>query len=314
MIKGIVIYYSQTGNTKKIAKAIHRGMNQTEGKHDIARLKDVNPRELTDYDLIGLGSPVIHARELPNVTQFINSMKELDGKHAFAFCTHGAIPGYYLARVVPAMIQRGGLTVIGWKDWFTAAYHPIIPKPYFTDGHPDATDLKEAEDFGREMVGRSKKISLGETQLIPTLEKGKEYDERYFPVPDSFAVAGDEFKRLVIQRNFTINAEKCNYPKCTHCMDNCPTQAINLSVSPPVFDKDCDSCFLCEQTCPTGAIEFDYEPLDEGHKPLNVSVLKRSVDNFEAKGLFRRLVPDEKIGWDDSFWRIKKPPRFKIDY
>jgi ferredoxin len=314
MIKGIVIYYSQTGNTKKIARAIHTGMNQGEVQCDIARLKDVNPRELTGYDLIGLGSPVIHARELPNVTQFISSIKGLDGKHAFAFCTHGAIPGYYLARVVPAMIQRGGLTVIGWKDWFTAAFHPIIPKPYFTDGHPDAIDLKEAEDFGKEMVERSLKISLGETQLIPTLEKGKAYDEKYFPVPDSFAVAGDEFKRLVIQRNFTINAEKCNYPKCTHCMDNCPTQAINLHVSPPVFDKDCDSCFLCEQTCPTGAIEFDYEPLDEGHKSLNVSVLKRSVDTFEAKGLFRRLVPDEKIGWDDSFWRIKKPPRFKIDY
>jgi flavodoxin/ferredoxin len=314
MIKGIVIYYSQTGNTKKIARAIHNGMNQGEAQCDIARLKDVNPRELTGYDLIGLGSPVIHARELPNVTQFISSIKGLDGKHAFAFCTHGAIPGYYLARVVPAMIQRGGLTVIGWKDWFTAAYHPIIPKPYFTDGHPDALDLKEAEDFGKEMVERSLKISLGETQLIPTLEKGKAYDERYFPVPDSFAVAGDEFKRLVIQRNFTINAETCNYPKCTHCMDNCPTRAINLHVSPPVFDKDCDSCFLCEQTCPTGAIEFDYEPLDEGHKTLNVSVLKRSVDTFEAKGLFRRLVPDEKIGWDDSFWRIKKPPRFKIDY
>jgi flavodoxin/ferredoxin len=314
MIKGIVIYYSQTGSTKKIAHAIHNGMNRAEGQCDIARLKDVNPRELTNYDLIGLGSPVIHARELPNVTQFINSMKSLDGKHAFAFCTHGAIPGYYLARVVPAMIQRGGLTVIGWKDWFTAAYHPIIPKPYFTDGHPDAIDIKEAEDFGKEMVERSKKISLGETQLIPTLEKGKEYDERYFPVPDSFAVAGDEFKRMVIQRNFTINEEKCNYPKCTHCMDNCPTQAIELSVSPPVFDKDCDSCFLCEQTCPKGAIEFDYEPLDDSHKPLNVSVLKRSVDSFEEKGLFRRLVPDEDIGWDKSFWRIKKPPRFKIDY
>ena len=30
MIKGIVIYYSQTGNTKKIAQAIHTGMNQGE--------------------------------------------------------------------------------------------------------------------------------------------------------------------------------------------------------------------------------------------------------------------------------------------
>ena len=178
MIKSIVIYYSQTGNTKKIAQAIHAGISQLGEQCDIARLRDVDPRNLAGYDLIGLGSPVIHARELPNVTYFINFMKSVDGKHAFAFCTHGATPGYYLARVVPALIQRG-LTVIGWKDWFCSAYHPVIPKPYFTDGHPDAIDLREAEDFGREMVDRSRRISLGETDLIPTLPKGTEYDERY---------------------------------------------------------------------------------------------------------------------------------------
>ena len=68
MIKSIVIYYSQTGNTKKIAQAIHAGMSQLEEQCDIARLKDIDPRNLAGYDLIGLGSPVIHARELPNVT------------------------------------------------------------------------------------------------------------------------------------------------------------------------------------------------------------------------------------------------------
>jgi ferredoxin len=311
MIKSIVIYYSQTGNTKKIAQSIHVGISKQGEQCEIARLRDVDPLGLAGYDLIGLGSPVIHSRELPNVTHFLNSMKSVDGKHAFAFCTHGAIPGYYLARVVPAMIQKG-LIVIGWRDWFCSAYHPIIPKPYFTDGHPDAIDLKEAEEFGREMVERNRKISLGETDLIPTFPRGREYDERYFPVPDSFSLAGDEFKKLVIRKNFKVNAEKCNYPRCTHCIDNCPTSAIDLSVSPPIFDKDCDNCFLCEQTCPKGAIEFDYEPLDHSHKPLNISVLQKSVDTFEAKGLFRRLVPNEDIGWDNSFWRNKKP-RFKID-
>ena len=313
MIKSIVIYYSQSGNTKKMAQAIHAGISKHGEQCEIARLRDVDPRDLTSYNLIGLGSPVIHSRELPNVTKFISSMKSVDGKHAFAFCTHGAIPGYYLARVVPAMIQKG-LTVIGWKDWFCSAYHPVIPKPYFTDGHPDAIDLKEAEDFGKEMVERSRKISLGETNLIPTLPKGKEYDERYFPVPDSFSIAGNEFKKWVIRKSFKVDAEKCKYPRCTHCIDNCPTGAIDFSVSPPVFDKDCDSCFLCEQSCPQGAIEFDYyEPLEISHRPLNIAVLQRSVDVFEAKGLFRRLVPNEKIGWDTPFWKSKKPPRFKID-
>ena len=57
-MKSIVIYYSQTGNTKKIAQAIHAGISQTKSTCDIARLKDVNPSNLRDYDLIGLGSSV----------------------------------------------------------------------------------------------------------------------------------------------------------------------------------------------------------------------------------------------------------------
>jgi flavodoxin/ferredoxin len=311
-MKCIIIYYSQTGNTKKIAKAIYAGVRRAADHSDIARLKDINPKDLMDYDLIGLGSPVFHCREHTNVRHFINSMKSLDGKHAFAFCTHGTLPAYYFAEVIPAMIQRAGLIVIGWDDWFGSGYHPILPKPYFTDGHPDEIDLKEAEDFGKEMVERSKRISLGETQLIPILPKGSEYYKRYFPVSDSFSEPFGELE-LIHHVDFKINLKKCNYPKCTHCVDNCPTNAINMSISPPVFSKDCEVCFLCEQTCPYGAIECDYELSQNARNPLNASLLQQSRDMWEERGSFRRLIADDDIGWDTPLWKYKKP-RFKIDY
>ena len=41
--------------------------------------------------------------------------------------------------------------------------------PYYTAGHPDEIDLREAEEFGREMVERSRRISAGETKLIPAM-------------------------------------------------------------------------------------------------------------------------------------------------
>ena len=306
MIKSIVVYYSQSGNTKKIAQAIHEGISKQGEPCEIARLRDVDPLDLAKYDLIGLGSPVIHARELPNVTYFINYMKGLDGRHAFAFCTHGTDPGFYIARIVPALIQRG-LTVIGWNDWFGAAYVPMLPKPYFTDGHPDAIDLKEAEEFGREMVERSRRISLGEMGLILTLPKGKEYDELYRPINE----VPRFFQRKLNRVEFKVNAEKCKYPKCHHCIDYCPTGSIDLSVSPPIFDRGCDRCWLCEQTCPQGAIEYDWEPLAKEHVPLTKRDLQKAIDIFEAQGRFRRLVPLENIGWDTHFWTFKKP-RFKI--
>lgn len=324
-MKGIVIYHSITGNTKKIAQAIYAGMRQTGEACSIAKIKDITLQDLSSYDLIGLGSPVMYFRELHNVTNFIESMRNVEGKHSFAFCTHGTIPGGYFARTVPAMTQRG-LTVIGWNDWFGNVYFPCIPKPYFTDGHPDDIDLEEAEEFGRAMMERSRRIHKGETQLIPTLPRGKEYDEMYNPlmaqrqsenkVPDLKQLEENKERQKkftnTLSLEFKVNKQKCHYPKCTMCVDNCPMNAIDFSISPPMFNKDCDRCFLCEMACPWGAIEYDFEPLQKMHevKP-GESMLQKSLEIFEARGRFRRLVPLDKIGWDNTLYKIKKP-RYKI--
>jgi flavodoxin/NAD-dependent dihydropyrimidine dehydrogenase PreA subunit len=318
-MKSIVIYYSQSGNTKKVAEAIHRGMSQTGEQCDIVPLRDINPRNLVDYDLIGLGSPVMSLTEPRNVSFFIEDrMESVEGKHAFTFCTHGCLPTHYLSSVVPKLQQRG-LTVIGWNDWFGSVVYPVVPIPYFTDGHPDEIDLKEAGDFGREMVERSRRIYQGETDLIPQFPRGKEYDEIYdppelrAPLIEIFKNCDDTLKRL----EFKVNPERCNYPKCTHCIDNCPTGSILFTGSPPNLSLKCVSevrykCFLCEQTCPQGAIEVDYESYKKAHDPMVASWFVKTLEHFEKIGRFRRLVPVEDVGWDTPYWKTKKPPRFKI--
>ena len=110
-MKSILIYYTMTGNTKTMAEAIHRGMSESGEQCDIVRLQEAYVKDLSGYDLIGLGSPIINQKERPIVMNFIEGMEGVEGKHAFAFNTHGASPCRYLARVVPAMEQRG-LTMI----------------------------------------------------------------------------------------------------------------------------------------------------------------------------------------------------------
>jgi len=306
-LKSIVIYHSFTGNTKKIAEAIHSGIRRVNGSCDISDIRKVTTNNLSGYDLIGLGSPVMNQRELYNVTNFIeNIMKGVDGKHAFAFCTHGALPGRYLQRVVPALKQRG-LTVIGWNDWFGGCYYPGIPKPYFTDGHPDEIDLKEAEDFGAEMAERSRKVYSGDNSVIPEFPRGSKYDELYDPdpMPPPEVMKGFRIAQAIVL-DYRVNKDKCKYPKCTVCIDNCPMGSIDFTVDPPLFNINCDKCFLCEQSCPNGAIEVDWEPFHKAHFPM-IEHLQRSLDIFEKRGKFRRLVPLEKIGWNNFFWQLKHP-------
>ena len=45
-MKSIIIYYSLTGNTRKIAKAIYQGVSEVSEKCDIAKMKEVIQRKI----------------------------------------------------------------------------------------------------------------------------------------------------------------------------------------------------------------------------------------------------------------------------
>ena len=304
-MKSIVIYFSQTGSTKKVAYAIRKGMSQLIEQCNIAPLKEVAPQDLERYDLIGLGSPVWQA-EPPNIRLFINSLPYSPGKHIFSFCTHGCGGKTYFPSVVKLLKERG-FTAIGTRDWYGSVHIPCFPKPYLTDGHPDEVDLKEAEEFGREMVEVSQRISAGETQLIPPVPEMPPPPPPPSNPPDPNRSAHGEKK---------YDRDKCTYPKCHICIDNCPMDCIDLSVPEPTIPRDCKGgCVFCALICPTGAIYSDIDDLEYGLEVLhsNIWIFEQDLVEAEAAGHFRRLVPLEKVGWDTPYYKVyNKHPRYKI--
>jgi Fe-S-cluster-containing hydrogenase component 2/flavodoxin len=391
-MKGIVIYYSATGSTAKIAKAMHRGMKEVM-ECDIASIKKAGPKSLTQYDVIALGAPIWYFREPANVRLFIYTLPNPDGKLCIPFCTHGASPTGFFWSMVP-MLRKKGLTIIGYNSWYGSVYQVLhAPKPYLTDGHPDEIDLKEAENFGREMAKRALRIEAGERDLIPKLPKGPNADSlwrshgifRNFPPPPP--KPGEPMrpppplKESPAKR--TVNMEKCTYPTCTLCIDACPVNAIDFTKEPVVFRKSCLNCALCDKMCPQLAIEVDAETMQnrtqrrinmekctyptctlcvdhcpmhsidfsvtppvikpncEGddlcwvicpHDAVEITnldstharlVMREEMKNnhpfikllaeAEAKGRFRRLVPLDKVGWDNIIYKNPKHPRLVIE-
>jgi len=205
------------------------------------------------------------------------------------------MPRRFFPNVV-RLLKKRGLIVIGTRDWYGSVNHPLLPKPYFTDGHPDEADLKEAEDFGREMVEVSRRISAGETELIPPLP----------PMPPRRTSKRPLF-------HLKLNTKKCRYPECRLCMDHCRLKVIDLSVSPPVFPKKCQPCYFCEMICPEGAIEADYESdakLETGRARRKFT---EALDQAEAAGRVRRLVPKEDIGWNTPYYKVySNHPRYVL--
>jgi uncharacterized Fe-S center protein len=81
------------------------------------------------------------------------------------------------------------------------------------------------------------------------------------------------------------NPEKCLYPKCSKCMDNCPTRSIDLTDSPKINYNTCGPCmvFLCEQLCPTGAMEVNWDIADNIMNTMT-SILKGLPSQWRNTG------------------------------
>ena len=114
--------------------------------------------------------------------------------------------------------------------------------------------------------------------------------------------------------------EKCAYPKCRLCEDNCLMEYIDLSTDPPKFSSEgdrCDmwmGCTFCEMICPTGAISCNWEEILAETAGLGdlmgYNPLERAAEEAEATGRLRRLVHRETKG---PFVMVhKKRPRFKL--
>ncbi|MBN1980791.1 MAG: NAD(P)H-dependent oxidoreductase [Chitinivibrionales bacterium] len=97
MAKGLVIYYSRSGNTKAMAAAVADAMN----KHGLAtkckNVTDTQVDELLDADAIVVGSPTYYGRAAgPIATLFDDSVSKhgkLDGKIGAAFSSSANIGG-----------------------------------------------------------------------------------------------------------------------------------------------------------------------------------------------------------------------------
>jgi ferredoxin len=174
-LKAVIVYYSATGCTARIAKAIHRGMS-SQMSCDLLKLKKADPKKMAQYDVVGIGGPIWFYRDTANLKLFIHKMPDMGGRQSFLFCTHGTEPKGFFASLWDTLSKRN-VTLIGWNDWFGGVYQVLhAPKPYLTDGHPDAIDLAEAEAFGWEMAERAKRISAGENNVAPDIPQGAGID------------------------------------------------------------------------------------------------------------------------------------------
>lgn len=131
----LIIYWSGTGNTEKVANAIRKGMERVGLKPTIKRIEDAKSEELLDYDFVCLGSPSHMFLPAEPVLRFIREKitdyakrgfikpcaPKVPGKYAVVFCTYSG-PHTGIDEAIPAgkhmrqFLEHIGFEVIA--EWY----------------------------------------------------------------------------------------------------------------------------------------------------------------------------------------------------
>lgn len=157
MLKGIVIYYSRSGNTKKMAEMIAQAMNDAGLATKCTSVNEVEVEELLEYDAIVIGSPTYYGQMAGPIKQFFDNTVsmhgKLDGKVGAAFTSSANVGGgneTTIMGITEAMIIAG-LIIQG--DPQGDHYGPV------SIGKPDERVRKQCQRRGRRIAELTKKLA-----------------------------------------------------------------------------------------------------------------------------------------------------------
>jgi flavodoxin I len=162
-MKALVTYYSQTGNTEKIARAIYEAIHF---EKELLPVQDVT--SVQGYDIIFAGFPV-QAHSVP--AAFLPFFKKLSvGQPIALFCTHGSLRGGQLPKqaVEHAIGLASRMKILGTfcvrgqvnPKVIESLMNSVQNQAWAAEAqgaceHPDEADLADAKEFAKTILAKT---------------------------------------------------------------------------------------------------------------------------------------------------------------
>jgi len=156
MAKGIVVYYTRSGNTQKMAEIIAESMNKAGLDTDCRKVDEVKPDELLLYDAIVIGSPTYYGQMAGDVKTLIDETVKfhgkLDGKVGAAFSSSANVGGGNETTILGILegLLISGMIVPG--DSQGDHYGPV------SIGKPDERATKQCQRRGEKIAELTNKL------------------------------------------------------------------------------------------------------------------------------------------------------------
>ena len=106
-MKSVVLYFSRTGNTKRLAEAIAAQANAP-----IFSITITEPSIVDGYDLLILGTPVEGASPTKESLAFVERLPKVQGKKAIVFCSNRIFGNERTMKILEKKLSEKGYETI----------------------------------------------------------------------------------------------------------------------------------------------------------------------------------------------------------
>ncbi|HNT76490.1 MAG TPA: EFR1 family ferrodoxin [Anaerolineae bacterium] len=244
-----IIYFSQTGNTRKVAEAMAAAFREAGHTVRALPLKKASPQDAITGDLLGIGTPCFSSQAPTPVKDFLRALSALDKQRAFVFATAGGAPGRVLYDLTRGL-QAKNAEVVGGFLTRGESHHPAPCLLGRTPNRPNAADLADARRFA---IALSAHITNGRSGPAPESHPATFKPNGWFY--NWVARCSTDSVLRWLSPAPKINAARCT--QCQWCVRECPVQAITLAPY-PVLGPACIRCYRCVTGCPQKAYTADW--------------------------------------------------------
>ncbi len=243
-MKVAIPYFSATGNTEKMARAIGQRLQELGARvdyQDITALADrQQPLDMDQYDAAVFGSP-IHSMRAPRLFRDWLATLDGQGKASAMFFTFGGFiihPTHFDTR---RRLEAVNFRVVASAD-FPGAHTYNLSGWQAMAGRPDQGDLDLAAQYAEAIHPR---LSGADPTLAPELDPGP-YSEQEL---DQFELGRYKMAPDLPNRD----GQECQM--CLLCQEQCPSGAMDAKKGEADRDK-CIVCLGCVKNCPDQALSL----------------------------------------------------------
>ncbi|MFC2094829.1 EFR1 family ferrodoxin [Candidatus Bipolaricaulota bacterium] len=237
-MRGLICYYSGSGNTKLACEAIAAKTSTID--FDLHNIVHDGPCDLSSYHLAGFATWADFLNPPQRMKTFLERIPHQSHMPAFVFNTFGAFSATTLTTLDRWVRDRGFQTIAGHSLHTPENYPPMIKRGMGFENSPSNKELAAFHAFVDRLDGLARRLSGGE--IVPTRRVGL---TRFMP-----ALPRTHSRRWMGE--ILVDANACT--TCGVCHDRCPYGAIELNPKPVFNRAKCYGCWACYNHCPTQAI------------------------------------------------------------